>query len=238
MVVCLTVCIACSSAFADGFGDCGGDRQPTKAEKDAIRAVVKTIHGSLPDLPKGWEMIKVESAESAMPSQVFDRCPIWFGVMAEYGNNGNAIDLAKNTDAERLVETLKEMQAAMMKGDKKKAERLEKQLAGVGEKADNVTALIMFRVNSIFSSNFDISRAKPIFVEGAAYAFYNDTPGDKKVGLYVGRWKQAKGNLVNPWLMKDRPGHEVQLVEIVITGEIALELARRLDVKLLASLIK
>jgi hypothetical protein len=238
VVSCLIICIVSSSVFADGIADCSGERQLTKAEKETIRAVVRTIQQSLPRLPEGWDMIKVTSAESAMPAKFFEPpCPIWYRILAEYGNNGNAIDFARKADPDRLIQQMKEMQEALKKGDNKKVESLEKQLSGVRENADKATAMIDFHVNFIHSSNFGASKAKPISIEGAAYALYDDTPGGKKVGLYVGKWRMGQGNTPSPLVMKNRPADAVHVIEIVIFGDIALELAQKLDVKRLASLV-
>ena len=53
----------------------------------------------------------------------------------------------------------------------------------------------------------------------------------------MGRWREGQGNTVSPLVMINCSADAVHVIEIVIFGDIALELAQKLDVKRLAALV-
>jgi hypothetical protein len=228
-----------TSVCADSGEGCAQERPLTKAEKDMVKSTVEAIKKALPVLPADWELIEVSNADDVMPAVIYSTpgCPVGFNFRAEYANNKQAMKNAGSMDTKGLDKLMKEMQEAAAKGDMKRVELLQKQLAGVGESAESTTAMIDVHVN-LLATRESREHAASFSVAGAQYAFFDDTPNDKKAVLYVGRWKRKGGGEINADVDKNRSNAAPQAFEIVINGGIAKQLAESINVRSIAALAR
>ncbi len=228
-----------ASAYADSGEGCAQDRPLTKAEKEMVKSTVEAIRKALPAMPADWELIEVSNAEDVMPEVIYATpgCPVGFNFRAEYANNKQAMKDAKSRDTKGMDKVMTEMQEAAAKGDMKRVELLQQQLAGIGESAERTTAMIDVHVN-LLATRESREHAAPFSVAGAQYAFFDERPSDKKAVLYVGRWKRQGAGEVNADVDKNRSNAAPQAFEIVIQGGIAKQLAESINVKSIAALAR
>lgn len=230
------------NAFGDGGNECRNERALSALEKNTALKNAAILKSSVPAPPKGWKLNQLKG-KSDIP-EMFNDCPeynlgysdkILFMNEQNIGDNTNHMLNSKVND--RITEMTNEMNEAIAKNDMKKVEMIGKKMATINSEVPrNMTLTVEFNIN-MNQKHDGIYEATPISIQGAKFAFKHERSNEKYIILYLGKWEKS-GNNVSPKFSKSVSNTVPQVIEIIITGELAEDIAGKINLKTANSILK
>lgn len=103
--------------------------------------------------------------------------------------------------------------------------------------AEGMVATVEARINqgSVIET---MENPRPYAVKGADFALIQKDGAGQKIVIYMGRWKRHAGGEILSEFRGGTPNAAVQIIEIVVRGEIAPELIQMANLGSLRSLCK
>lgn len=240
--VSLALLMGAAGALADGGEECMGKRPKSPEEKKAAQDIVAALKAALPAAPRDWKLVDI--TEPRRPAEVVftaPGCTEAHAIKAIYRNDRNALAGAQSTNANagRMDQIMAEFQAAMAKGDARKINELNAEMARIqsGGAAGGSTMSVSIEVNNRSMAGPD-AKAQPVAVPGVPLAFRTGEGPATKVVLYLGASWQAQGRGAALRLRRDVANSEAQMAFVSVNGESAEAFARLVNVAALNAVLK
>ncbi len=233
-----------ASSPANASGEkCPARRPLSTKEQRAFLDTLQMIKSAMPPAPEGWTSQEPDSSCSA-PALVCDTpgFPLESACQVSFTNEKRILEniqkFERSKSAGRMERLAAEMSDAAEKGDSKKLLKLQEELDGLNATpAGKMTARILVRINHIAAAG-NIRGGSEFQLPGAKFAYRIEDKKGGKLALYLGRWNRRGEFGVYPEIAKLASNVSVQLIEVIIEGDIAEQLAKTMDLKVLNLLIQ
>jgi hypothetical protein len=244
MAAAVLIMAACPVAQAlSGGGECGGRRPLSASEQSGFLDAMRTIRSAMPPAPEGWTTQELDPGGNA-PASICETpgVPLESVYQVSYTNEKKILEsiqkFERSKSAGRMERLAEEMSDAAEKGDSKKLQKLQEELDGLNATpAGRMTARILVRSNPVKTAGI-IRGGSEFTVPGAKYAYLTDDKKGKKLVLYLGRWNRRGEYGIYPEIVKERSNASVQIIEVIIEGDLAEQLAKTMNLKVLNLLIQ
>lgn len=245
--VILVMAMGTTSAVADGGDECFAKRAKTPAEKKSAQDIQAALKSALPAAPRDWQLVDT-TAPRRQAEFVFTTqgCAEPHSIKAIYRNDKKALASAQNMSANsgRMDKIMEEFQAAMAKGDTRRINELNAEMArlqsggaaGGGAGGGSMTS-VSIEVNNRSMSGPD-ARAQPLEIPGVPLAYLNTSGPEPRVTMYLGQSWQPQGKGASLRLRKDVANTEAQMIYISVAGGSAEQFARLIDIAALKAVLK
>lgn len=245
--VIVVMAMGTTSAVADGGDECFAKRAKTPAEKKAAQDIQAALKSALPAAPRDWKLVDMTAPRKAA-DVVFTTsgCAEPHSIKAIYRNDRNALAAAQgmSANAGRMDKIMEEFQAAMAKGDTRRINELNAEMArlqsggaaGGGAGGGSMTS-VSIEVNNRSMSGPD-ARAQPLEIPGVPLAYLNTSGPEPRVTMYLGQSWQPQGKGASLRLRKDVANTEAQMIYISVAGGSAEQFARLIDIAALKAVLK
>ncbi len=232
-----------SSPAIGTAGKCPAWRPLNTTEQKAFLDIMKTVKNAMPPAPEGWTS-QAPDPGSSVPALICGTpgFPPGSTYQVSFTNEKSILEsiqkFERSKSPGRMERLAEEISAAAEKGDSEKLKKLQAELDGLtSTPAGKMTAGILVRINHVTTSG-NIRGGDEIQLPGAKYAYLIDDRKGKKLVLYLGHWNRRGEYGVYPEIVKDRSNSSVQIIEVIIEGDIAEQLAKTMNLKILNSLIQ
>ncbi|HNW27501.1 MAG TPA: hypothetical protein PKN50_03395 [Spirochaetota bacterium] len=250
MLNCITASVVLFTALyplystAAGKGErCPGRRHLSAAEQKAVRDIMQTIKKAMPPVPEGWTSREPDSC-TGVPDVVCDApgFPLASSCQVSYTNERRILEsiqkFERSKSPARMESLAAEMSEAAEKGDSKKLQKLQEEFDGLADTpAGRITARILVLVNHEAIAG-NIRGGSEFHLPGAKYAYLIEDKKMKRLVFYMGKWNRKGEFGVYPEPVKAAANVPAQVIEVIIEGDIAEQLARTMNLKVLGSLIQ
>ncbi|HOT43590.1 MAG TPA: hypothetical protein PLM53_03930 [Spirochaetota bacterium] len=232
------------SLSAAGKGQkCPGWRHLSAAEQRAVRDILQAVQKAMPPVPEGWTSREQDSC-TGVPDAVCDApgFPLAVSCQASFTNEKRILESIQKFERSRSPARMEglaaEMSEAAEKGDSKKLQKLQEEFDGLADMpAGKITARVLVLVNhETIAGNIRGGSEFPL--PGAKYAYLIEDKKLKRLVFYLGKWNRKGEFGVYPEPAKAAATVSAQVIEVIIEGDIAEELARTMDLKALGSLVE
>lgn len=245
--LCAAALLGAAAARADGGDECFDRRPKTPAERQAALDILAALKNALPKPPAGWQL--VDTTEPRRPPDTLYKtpgCTEPHSLKAQYRNDANALAAAQGMAAStgRMEALMEAMQAAIAKGDAKRINELNAELAqlqsgsgGGGGGAGGSMLAIHIEVNQRGVAGPDGS-ARPLALPGVPLAFAWGSGATTRVALYLGQSWQPQGKGAAMRVRREISNADAQMMVVRLDGESAEAFAKLVNVAALKAVLK
>lgn len=231
-------------SIAAGKGEkCPGSRPLSAAEQKAVRDILQTVKKAMPPVPEGWTSRETDPC-AGVPDAVCDApgFPLALSCQMSLTNEKKILEsiqkFERSRSPARLESLAAEMSEAAEKGDSRKLRKLQEEFDGLTDTpAGKITARVLVLVNHDSIAG-KIRGGTDFPLPGAKYAYLIEDKKMKRLVFYLGRWNRKGEFGVYPEPAKAAANVPVRVIEVVIEGDSAEQLARTMNLKALGSLIQ
>jgi hypothetical protein len=232
-----------SSTAAGKKETCPGRRPLSAAERTTFEYALRVIRSAMPPAPEGWTSQAPEPGDS-VPASICEApgFPLESVYQASFTNEKGILEsiqkFERSKSPGRMDRLADEISAAAEKGDSKKLQKLQAEMDSLNSTpAGKMTAVIIVRINNAATAG-NIRGGIEIPLPGAKYAYLIEDRKAKKAVFYLGRWNRRGEYVIFPELVKDQSNASVQIIEVIIEGDMAEQMAKTMNLKALNSLLQ
>jgi hypothetical protein len=227
--------------FADGGEECWDKRPKTAAEKKAVEDVIAVFTKAIPAPPKDWKL-REAGLSGTMNQNVYTTkgCPASYVFKAMYTNDKNALAAAQNmnANADRLSKIMEEFQAAVAKNDAKRIQELNAQMQQIQKGGGATSMHITIEVNAK-SHVESVDKAQPYNgIPGVPQAYLFKDTAEPRVVMFLGDSWKPFGKSVSLRIRKEISNVEPQMIFIEVSGSLAEEFAKSINIGAIKSILK
>lgn len=232
------------SSPAAGKGEKCPDWRPlSAAEKKTFTDVIHAVRSAMPQAPEGWT-VQLQDDAGKYPSSICGTSgfPLSFTAQANFTNERGILEsirkFERSKSSAKIDRLSDELIDAAERGDSKKLQKLQDEMDGLSAApAGRLTARVLVRINPSGSAG-NVRGGSEISLPGAKFAYLVEDKKSKKVVIYLGRWNRRGEFAIYPDIALDRSNVSVQLMEVIIEGDIAERLAGAMNLKGLLALMQ
>lgn len=231
------------STVAGKEDKCPAGRPLDSAEQKAFLDIMKTVKNAMAPAPEGWT-IQGQDTVGSVPLSIcsISGFPLASVFQVGYTNEKKILEsiqkFERSRSAARMEKLAAEMSDAAERGDSGKLRKIQEEMDGLNATpAGMMTARIQVRINHTAIAG-NIRGGSEYRLPGAKYAFLIDEKKGRRLVLCLGRWNRKGEYGIYPEMAKLSSNVSVQVVEVIIEGDIAEQLAKTIDLQALNSLMQ